>query len=477
MAEMRWPLDDAAEKHGGRPAVVSASGTISFAELARRVEAAASALEARGYGVRDRIGLLMPNGADYIVWLLAVMRIGGIACPVNQRLPLRTVPGLLERIDCRTLIADDADLVRGDAEDLTVIAPGSVCSVRDRACRGVSSVRVSLDLPATILFTSGSAGPPKAVLHSLGNHYYSARGANVNLSLAAEDRWLLDLPLYHVGGLGIVFRCLLAGACVVIPARTESLETALERYAVTHLSVVVTQLYRLLQRSSAPQPSLRCVVLGGSPVPLNLLERAHAHGLPVFASYGSTEMASQVTTTGYDSTGAQRLTSGKLLPYRELRIAGDGEILVRGKTLFMGYVEGQRLHRPFTEEGWFCTGDFGRVDADGYLTVDGRKDNRFFSGGETIYPEEIERVLCEFGGVDQAVVVPVPHEEFGQRCVAFVRAREGCPPAEALSAWLRETLPKFKVPDAFYPWPENSDPAQLKVDRARFRRLALEKRC
>ena len=132
-----------------------------------------------------------------------------------------------------------------------------------------------LDRPATIVFTSGSTGIPKAVLHSYGNYYYNALGCNRNLPLTAGDRWLLDLPLYHVGGLGILFRCLLAGATVVMPDGRETLDAVLERYEITHLSVVVTQLHRLLrQPESVRYPSLRYVVLGGSPVPLKLLSRA-----------------------------------------------------------------------------------------------------------------------------------------------------------------------------------------------------------
>ena len=248
----------------------------------------------------------------------------------------------------------------------------------------------------------------------------------------------------------------------------------MSRYQVTHLSVVVTQLHRLLQQpESVRYPALRYIILGGSPVPLKLLERAGERGLPVFASYGCTEMASQVATTGPESTTAQRLTSGKLLPHRKLRIGDEGEIQLAGETLFMGYVEGDGVRRPLTDDGWFATGDLGRVDEDGYLTVIGRRDNRFFSGGETIHPEEIERVLTDHDSVDQAVVVPVPDEEFGQRCVAFVQLRGARLDGPTLAAWLGQTLPRYKVPDAFYQWPD-ADANAFKIDRGRFRRLALD---
>ena len=476
MSEIRCPLEEQAQRHGGRPAVVSGAQVVSYLEFHRRVARVTAGLRRAGCAPGNRIAILAPNSPDYLAWLLAVLRVGAVCCPINTRLPYRTVADLLRRVDCRWLVTQASE--REGFGDL--IGNVRILEGRELADAGGPSgedgqgCTMPLDRPATIVFTSGSTGAPKAVLHSYGNHYYNALGSNVNLPLAPGDRWLLDLPLYHVGGLGILFRSLLAGSTVVMPDRGETLDAVLSRYQVTHLSVVVTQLHRLLQQpESVRYPALRAIILGGSPVPLKLLERAAARGLPVFASYGCTEMASQVATTGPGSTTAQRLTSGKLLAHRKLRIGEEGEIQLAGETLFMGYVDGHKLRRPLTDDGWFPTGDLGRVDEDGYLTVIGRRDNRFFSGGETIHPEEIERVLTDHDDVEQVVVVPIPNEEFGQRCVAFVQRRAACADDEALAAWLRQTLPRYKVPDAFYEWPATEANA-FKIDRARFRRLAAE---
>ena len=474
MVEVPCPLDEVAGRHGDRPAVISGPRTVSWRELRRLVATAAAALRQVGCGPGDRIGILAPNSPGHLVWLLAVLRLGAVGCPMNTRLPDRSVAELLRRLDCRTLVTDVAN--SRHLGDVTVVNGHDLMRVRTSFREFARESTMPLQRPATIVHTSGSAGVPKAALHSCGNHYYNALGSNANLSLAADDRWLLDLPLHHVAGLGIVFRCLLAGAAIVIPDREESLDAALDRYGVTHLSAVVTQLRRLLKQSGSGRfASLRCVLVGGSEVPRRLLVRAHAHGLPVFTSYGCTEMASQVTTTGTGSTAAQRLTSGRLLPYRRLRISDEGEILVGGETLFMGYVDGGNVTRPVDSEGWFATGDLGSVGDDGYLSVVGRRDNRFFSGGETIHPEAIERVLVEHDDVEQAVVVPVPDEEYGERGVAFVRTREPHLGAAALEAWLRRTLPRYMVPDKFHVWPDTGADT-FKIDRARFRRLAREAR-
>ena len=476
MTEIRCPLEEAAGRHADRPAIVSGARAVSYAEFHQRVARATAALRRAGCNPGERVAIFAPNSPDYLIWLLAVLRLGAVCCPMNTRLPHRTVADLLCRVDCGKLVVQGTEL-EGAADltgDVQIVEGGDLTSGEESTGEAAQGCIMPLDRPATIVFTSGSTGTPKAVLHSYGNHYYNALGSNTNLPLAPGDRWLLDLPLYHVGGLGILFRSLLAGSTVVMPDRGESLDAVLSRYEVTHLSVVVTQLHRLLQQpESVRYPALRYIILGGSPVPLKLLERAAARGLPVFASYGCTEMASQVATTGPGSTTAQRLTSGKLLPHRRLRIGKEGEIQLAGETLFMGYVDGGKVRRPLTGDGWFATGDLGRVDENGYLTVIGRRDNRFFSGGETIHPEEIERVLTDHDGVQQAVVVPIPDEEFGQRCVAFVQPRGPGPDGPALAAWLAGTLPRYKVPDAFYQWPA-AEANAFKVDRARFRRLAVD---
>ena len=327
MAEIRCPLEEAAERHADRPAIVSGARAVSYAEFHQRVARATAALRRAGCNPGERVAILAPNSPDYLVWLLAILRLGAVCCPMNTRLPHRTVADLLRRVDCRKLVVQGTEQEGpGDLTgDVQIVEGRDLTAGEESTGAAVQGCTMPLDRPATIVFTSGSTGTPKAVLHSYGNHYYNALGSNTNLLLAPGDRWLLDLPLYHVGGLGILFRSLLAGSTVVMPDQGEPLDAVLGRYEVTHLSVVVTQLHRLLQQpESVRYPSLRYIILGGSPVPLKLLERAAARGLPVFASYGCTEMASQVATTGPGSTTAQRLTSGKLLPHRRLRIGEEG---------------------------------------------------------------------------------------------------------------------------------------------------------
>lgn len=375
---------------------------------------------------------------------------------------------MVRRAACSILISDDGRLpgaVGPDALGGRFGEPTGVEKTRDQ-------IRLPLDRGTTIVFTSGSTGRPKAALHTFGNHYYSALGSGANIALSGNDRWLLSLPLYHVGGLSIVFRCLLAGATITIPEPGMRLGRSIAGLEATHVSLVATQLRRLLEER-VDLGGLKTILLGGGPVPDSLVEEAVSRNLPVHTSYGLTEMASQVTTTPPGASSAVLRTAGRILPHRDLSISEEGEVLVRGETLFAGYVEGAELELPTDEAGWFHTGDLGHLDREGYLRIKGRKDNLFVSGGENIQPEEIEDSLARLEGVERAVVVPVPDAEFGERPVAFVLPADDSVGLDGLASTLEEELPRFKIPVAFYEWPEDADPGRAKVNRAFFRGRAL----
>ena len=274
---------------------------------------------------------------------------------------------------------------------------------------------------ATIIATSGSSGTPKLACHSIGNHLYSALGSRTIIPIEVGDQWRLDLPLYHVGGIAILFRCYFARATIVLSSSMEG---------ITHMSLVPTQLYRM-----GSSPNVKCLLLGGAPIPPSISRQP-----PIFTTYGMTEMSSQIAT------------NGQVLPFAQVKIEEDGQIWVRGKTLFQGYWEKEKLHLPLDPLGWFATGDLGKWD-DGKLQIIGRKDNMFICGGENIHPENIERAIYLMAGVEQVIVIPKTDPEYGMRPVVFIR-----PPysLEQIQTHLQGLLPKFQWPIAVLPFPESS---------------------
>jgi O-succinylbenzoic acid--CoA ligase len=469
VTQVPCPLRATANAAPDSPAIVRVDGALSYGELDRRVSAASARLEDLGLKSGARVAVYLDKDERYFVLLLALIRARCVACPISTRMPVAGMTPLLRKAGCRAVISDRE---LPDIVGVGALRPEDVLESGLFGEEDMRELRLSLDQPATIVFTSGSTGMPKAAFHTLGNHYYSALGSNANLPLSSGDRWLHSLPLYHVGGISIFFRCLIAGASIALPEREESPGEAIFRHGATHVSLVATQLKRLLEEGAGPG-SLKAVLMGGSAIPPALLEEAATRGLPVRTSYGLTEMASQVTTTTGDP--GELRTSGKALPYREVRVSEDGEVLVRGETLFAGYIEGDELDRPLDTGGWFHTKDLGEIDAASYLRVWGRKDNLFISGGENIQPEEVEEVLRRLSGVEDAVVVPVPDDEFGFRPVAFIRTTGGVALPEGIEEILERSLPRFKIPVAFHGWPEDA-PAGMKVDRRYFRERARKLR-
>ena len=468
MSRACCPIHAAAMCHPDAPALVAPSGEIAtFAECDANASAVAAAVRSAGLNTGSRLALLGPFDGWTLPVLFGTFRAGAAVYIPNARLPRPALLENLARTACRYVLGP------ASAGDLPHwLAPAGLLACPHRP----AAADVDPDAPATLLATSGSTGEPKLAMLSLENHRANAAASNRNIEVLPGDRWLLSLPLYHVSGLGIVFRCVLAGAAVVAPAPGEPLEDAIRRLNVTHLSVVATQLQRLLNTPSGRDAlrQLKAVLVGGGATPADLIERAADCTVPLFTTYGLTETASQVTTTPPGAARDVLKTSGAPLVPGTVRVSDAGEIQVRGQTLFLGYLQADgALRRPVTADGWFPTGDLGQFDAGGNLVVTGRKDNMFVSGGENIHPEEIEAALCALEDVERAIVVPVPDSDYGYRPLAFIVPAPGfaVDPA-SLRERLARMLPRYKLPVRCLAWPESVAQTGIKPDRGLLRNVA-----
>ncbi len=425
------PLAAAAKNTPDAPVLLLPEEKVSYREFQALVDRNALQLVKRGLRTGDVAGLAAPPSVATLGWFMGIVRAGGVVCPVDPRFPDDYRRDLLSSVS--------PSLVLGETSPAFTIID---------AAETPSLPQFSAARPATLVFTSGSTGKPKATLHSLVNHLYSAQRANANMPIAPGDAWLLSLGIHHVAGIGILFRCWTVGAAVVLP-HDAPLAEAIHDTRITHVSLVPTQLARILDDEAAAERlrTMKAILLGGATAPAGLLRRAHNAGLPIHTSYGMTETASQITATRPGDPLEKLLTSGRPLGPGAVCLAEDDEITVGGPTLFLGYLQNGKLTKPFTRDGWFPTGDLGFIDEDGYLAVTGRRDNMFLVGGENVQPEEVEAALCALADVADALVVPVPHPEYGTSPVAFVRMADGSMPnGTVLRATLLEHLPKFKVP-------------------------------
>jgi O-succinylbenzoic acid--CoA ligase len=328
----------------------------------------------------------------------------------------------------------------------------------------------------SLLFTSGSTGRPKAVVHDVEQHIIAARASQRRVPFGPGDRWLLSLPLCHVGGLAIVFRALVAGGAMELPLANERATDALKRARPTHVSLVAAQLTELLDTDEGVCALLACreVLVGGGPVAPALLRRAAEAGVALRQTYGATEMGSQACTSAKGAPAS----CGQPLDGVTMSVREDGVILLGGPARFRGYLTADGLAAPFEPDGSWATGDIGHLDEGGGLVVDGRADHRFISGGENIHPEMVEAALAAVPGVQQAVVVDVPDARFGARPAAFLLVADGRTFDDgALPGWLEDELmtrlPRFMLPVAVWPLPP---PAGTKPSRAHLRALAHARR-
>ena len=436
-----------------------------------------------------KIAVLCSNSEEYVKLLVQLIFTGIVVVPVSKVMPVSKVHSALRNIGCFKIIVGeninyrDDELIKSfpfeffhkelNKADLKKMTNGF----------DIDKSYGSLDRYASIIFTSGSTNTPKAVLHTFSNHWFSAKGSNNNIIFKNGDCWMIDLPLSHVSGFSTIFKALAGKSDIYVkPSGMTILEAFKANSDITHISLIPSQLSELLSNLSAIEilRKLKAVLIGGSPVSFNLIEKAKTIGLNIYNSYGSTEMSSQITCSAKNDSLKHLKTSGKLLKYREIKISNENEILVKGNTLFSGYVKKGKsknieVFNMIDKEGWFKTGDLGFLDDEGYLNVSGRKDLMFVCNGENIFPEEIEDALKDIKEIEDAVVVPVGENKEEQRPAAFLKNRNNLKPDyPAIKSSLLKKLECYKVPEIYLEWPDDLSRNILKYDRANFKKRAID---
>ena len=436
-----WPWQHWAKSYGASPALKLTDETLDWQTLCQRVDALADGFRQQGVCEGQGVALRAKNSAEAVLCWLALLQCGARVLPLNPQLPDSLLTQLLPGLTLsHALVLGSASPVPGHTS--LSVAPRKAWQVDWLPQRLVS-----------MTLTSGSSGLPKAAAHTGAAHLASAAGVLSAMNYGQGDSWLLSLPLYHVSGQGILWRWLLAGGCMVV-RDLHALSEALQ--GCTHASLVPTQLWRLLEQS---QPlALREVLLGGAAIPVELTEAAQARGVNCWCGYGLTELASTVCAKRADGLP----DVGEALPGREVKIVGR-EVWIRASSLASGYWQGGKLVPLLNEHGWFSTRDRGVLNGQ-RLTILGRLDNQFFSGGEGIQPEEIERVLAAHPAVEQAFVIPIEDAEFGHRPVAVIETDADFDMTR-LENWVQGKLARFQQPVRWLRLPASVKQGGIKVSR------------
>ena len=405
-------LSSAAGRRPERVAIAVGDEQVSYRELLLRAVRAAGGLHLRGAGRGEPVALLLERGLPFLEALHGCLILGTPAVPIDPRLADRERQAVLREIEIKI--------------ERPLTGESGVFQLPDPADR---------DEIALVVHTSGTTGAAKPVAITYGNVRANTRGLAQAMQLGDDERWLCPLPLSHVGGLMVFLRSAIMATTAVLappPFDAEAVARLLRDDDITIVSLVPTQLQRLLDAGATPGPKLRRVLLGGGSMPHALLERARAAGFPVCPSYGLTQACSTVTV----AEPGDLETAGKALPGVGVTIAEDGEILVSGGTV--------------NALGSLRTGDLGRLDEQGRLVVTGRKGDLIITGGENVSPAEVEAVIAEHDGVAEAAVFARPHPLWGEAITAWVVAKPGAEVSvAALRAHCLERLAGFKVPKTF----------------------------
>ena len=473
-----WPTRDLlatrAETTPERTGLVeSETGTTwSYRELSETVSEGASGLRAQLPAVptereqRPRIGFLLSPGPGFVTTLYAIWRLGWVAVGLHTKLTAAELETHVEAAAVDAVVVDRESQSLASNLDCPAIPVGSLTPNERSENRTIepepdeAPIELAEWMPdetALILFTSGTTGEPKGVRLTLGNLVASATASAFRLGVDSSDRWLCCLPVFHMGGLAPAVRTVLYGTTLVVQREFDVAETArtLDEHRITEVSLVPTQLKRLLDAGWSPGPALDTVLLGGAPATDALLDRADSAGVPAYPTYGMTETASQISTTTPGERRAHPGTVGQPLVCTDVTVLDDGqpvgpgehgELVVDGPTVTPGYLDTTHTADAFGEYG-FHTGDVGYRDENGRLWIVGRRDEVIVTGGELVAPDEVVEVLATHEGVDDVAVVGLPDEEWGEQVAAVVVGRGDESPTEAtLREHCRERLASFKLP-------------------------------
>jgi HIP---CoA ligase len=465
-------LRAAAETHADSRAYVEGDRSLSYGELLDQVRETARGYLSHGHEPGDRVVIWAPNSIDWAVAALAVSYAGGVLVPANSRYTGHEVADIVDRTGATLVVVADGFLDRTQIADLR--AASDLPSVREifeignletlrRAGRDTSADEVEAradalgpDDVADILFTSGTTGRPKGAMSA---HRQTVGVADAWASLGgvtADDRYLVVNPFFHSFGykIGIVVG-LLTGA-TLYPVASFDLDSTMQLIQDARITLLpgAPTIYQSLltapHRSGYDLSSLRLAVTGAAVVPVVLIERMRAPGPEglaidnVVTAFGMTEAVVATMCREGDSAEVVANTCGRAIPGMEARIGAEGELLLRGEFVMLGYLDDPEATREaIDEDGWLHTGDVGTLDEAGNLTITDRLKDMYISGGFNVYPAEVEQVLMRLEGVDDVAVVGVPDERLGEVGKAYV---VGSGSADDVIAFAKGRLANFKVP-------------------------------
>lgn len=475
-------------------ALIGENDRVTYKQMSENINVIAQCLQERLLLKKgDRLGLLLPNGIEYVMILFAAAKIGSIIVPLNTRLTATELA--FQMNDSQTT----AFIIGKEFEDLgkNIIDRTKITSVMllDAGVKSLQELvqttqreeaslpEVDGSLPFIICYTSGTTGRPKGAVLTQENMFWNALNNQLSLDITSNDVTLTLLPLFHIGGIGLFsLPVLFMGGTVVIPSKfdTSRVLKLIEQYRITLIMGVPT-IYDSIRKdpnfNHTDLTSVRWFYSGGAPCPLELISFFTDKGLPFGQGFGMTETSPTVFLQTKDNYLESKGSIGKAAMFTEIRVVDHldrdvapdevGELWVKGPNVFKEYWNLPKETAASFKDGWFLTGDLVKKDQDGFVYIAGRKKEMIISGGENIYPLEIEQAIAKLKQVHETAVIGVPDDRWGEIPIAIIALHEGSTlTKKEIQEYCRQYLAKYKVPKDVYfvnALPKN---ATGKIDKA-----------
>lgn len=454
--EKNWLIQQA-NKNPDSIAVISASCKLTYKDLYEQSLSITSQLDNYGIRPNDHIAVISKNTLEFILVICASWLKGCLPVVINQRLTGRNIKAILDNSDARLIINGDNSFETDDAiksisfNELFESSPVN------------NNPEIKSNREAVLIYTSGTSGEPKGVPITFSSLYKSVSAIDAIDKYSEHDRFLLSLPLCHIGGFSILARSILAGAALVIPDEfnLSNINSKLIEYEPSIVSIVPTMLKVLIDNAAVLPDSIRLIYVGGGPGDPAVIKKAIDMKYPVVKVYGSTETCAMITYADSELLQSYPDSSGKTIGNSKIEILNEdgealepektGEIVIQSESLLEGYYKNDIETERKIVNGKYYSGDIGYLDASGNLFVESRREDLIVTGGENVYPAEIVSELNKHPAVLDSAVFGIVDDHWGQKiCAAIVPGDSEAGSVEQISQFLKKGLPAFKIPKQYF---------------------------